>query len=71
MVLEQMVSCRAERIVKELFPLAECRSIQTQAGLARAIFPDPSRSSDPIGEPQSCDSAAWISAAIWHDEPEW
>jgi hypothetical protein len=70
MQLELVVSKEAERIVKHLFPFAECRRINTPAGVARAIFSDPAASAQPIGGPHPCDAGAWISAALWHEEPD-
>lgn len=70
MQLELVVSQEAERKVKQLFPFAECRPVKTASGVVRAIFSDPASSAHPIGEPQPCDSGAWISAALWHEEPE-
>ncbi|MDB5390566.1 MAG: hypothetical protein JWM11_6212 [Planctomycetaceae bacterium] len=70
MQLELMVSKEAQRIVKQLFPFAECRPITTSHGVAQAIFADPASSAQPIGDPHPCDSGAWISAALWHEEPE-
>ena len=70
MELELKVSSEARRIVQELFPFAECRAIQTKAGLAKAVFSDPDSSAKPLGGPQPCDSAAWISAALWHEEAD-
>lgn len=70
MQLELMVSREAERTVKKLYPFAVCRAIKTSSGFAQAIFPDPASTAQPIGGPHACDAGAWISAALWHDEPE-